>query len=218
MNRLTWHDWRSATGPAKARLLTILATENEPLVQKFASRFLLAARCFPDPLRDDVFQAARIGLLKAINKWDPARGAFATIAWYEMRHEMQIVLKDVTPLTYPRDMIFAKSSEHEADTFLTKTGRAPEPGEVALTGFQARRPTHTPARFVSVREAEGQTDGEPEPEADIDRARDVAHLKLWLSKQTKRDQTEFWTGKREDLTARAKTFVDARRAARGRVA
>ena len=214
MNRFAFFSWRDATGPAKTRALTKLVRDNEAMVESFASRFMANTRLYSDLLRDDVFQAARIGLVNAIRKWDPARGAFSTIAWYEMRYEMQNVMRDATPLTYPRRIVFGAHGQHRAEAFYAQYGREPTAEEVRVDPSDARGNEKAQARFVSVREAEEQAGDVPEPEADLDRARDVANLRLWLSKQTKKDQKEFWSGKRNELTAAAKRFVSACRRSR----
>jgi RNA polymerase sigma factor (sigma-70 family) len=205
--------WQKARGPAKARLLAKMSADNEPLVEKFAMGFLKSTQYATDPVRDDVFQAARIGLLTAITKWDPELGAFSTLAFFEMRNEMQLVMRHVTPVSRPRDADLDKCKQDAIAVFQTKHGRAPTPEEVGVRPAAIVRMQKARASFTSLAVAQNEPAETPEdsPEDIIDRKRDMASLQAYVRGLSPAERKEFWTGKREDLTAEAKEYVERRR-------
>lgn len=74
-------------GGTLARLLLgELIQENEALTKMYAARVCRAAN---QPLEEDAMQAARIGMMLAFQKYQPARASFSTWAWHWVRHEVQ---------------------------------------------------------------------------------------------------------------------------------
>lgn len=198
----------------KRQWLAALMVENEALVQRCASDFLARTRYHTDSLRDDIFQAARIGLMTAITRWDPTRAKFSPFAWGWIRHEMQSAMRYATPVTRPKSADLPRRKQDEAARFYATHGREPTSAELGVAPCAAARAEKAAARFVPVREAEQEPTDVPDVEGDTDRARDAALLTGWLGKQTAKDRREFWTGKRADLTARATKYIKAKKAAR----
>ncbi|MDX2215496.1 MAG: sigma-70 family RNA polymerase sigma factor [Oculatellaceae cyanobacterium bins.114] len=84
-----WHQFRNQGCPT--RLRDRLASANDNLARKIAHR---EAGCCPEPI-EDLTQIARIGLLKAIDRYDPTKGAaFSSFAVPYIRGEIQHFLRD----------------------------------------------------------------------------------------------------------------------------
>lgn len=220
MNLDDFRAWQKARGGAKARLLAKMSADNEPLVEKFAMGFLKSTSNAPEHLRDDVFQAARIGLLTAITKWDPELGAFSTVAFFEMRNEMQMVMRHRNPISFPRDALLDQCKQIEIEVFETKHGRTPDPEEVGIRPAAMVRHQKARAVFAPLDAVESRTrmmkgaalePEEGDPESAIDRKRDMKALQWFVRGLSAADRKEFWTGKREDLNTEAKSYVERRR-------
>ncbi len=85
--------------------------ENEGLVRKFAGPYL---RRFPS-LQEDILQAARLGLLEALNRWDPGRGALSTVASFWIRAHIQEFLRNtLSPFTMGSGVVGNLSSGSES--------------------------------------------------------------------------------------------------------
>jgi hypothetical protein len=121
-------------------------------------------------------------------------------------------------VSVPKGAFLPKKKQDAIVKFETQHGRAPEPAEVGLSSGAVERARKAMATFVPVDEAlvTGNMDyvSVPEPEADIDRKRDTLALKEFLEKLSSKDRKAFWTGERQDLTERAKRFVEGKRATR----
>lgn len=215
MNRDLFTLWRSLSKEdfRKAQLFDQLVKDNEPLVRKCAGEFILGTRYHVDSIREDILQAARIGLIRAIHKWEPVRGAFSTIAYHWMRHEMQQVTRHATPITRPKDADLPRTKQDAAAAFYAQHGRDPTPAEIGVTAQAMRQAQAAAATFVGEAFANEIPAAEvpPTPEADIDRARDVEALKGFIRKLSPTDRKEFWAGKREDLIEKARLYVSQRR-------
>lgn len=91
MNREKFDTWKALhtknpKDPRASRILGELLEENDPLAIMYAARVCRSAWL---PLDEDAKQAARIGLLLAFHKYEPARASFSTWAWHWVRHETQ---------------------------------------------------------------------------------------------------------------------------------
>ena len=215
MNRATYAAWCAAPAHAKPALMTLLMRENEPLAAKFARAFLTKIDLDICDLEDDVYQAARIGLMRAIEKWDPARGAFANVAYPWIRYEMQLAVRHAATISYPRRFLFMTNGQLDAQRFYATHGREPTPEEIGVNPAMARRVAEKAAsKFVSLDEADEAPAEVPDVEGNLDRARDMRALKTWVGKLSKTDRAEFWKGDRPDLTDRAKAYVQSRRGIR----
>lgn len=211
MIRADWDDWRKAP---TAKKLAALVAAHERLVQKVVESLMQRLPNGSESLREDVTQGVTIGLLRAIRGWKPNKGAFSTVAWQWMRFEGQLVMRHAAPVSFPRDLIFC-APERPTEAFVAKNGRNPEPDEVTGDTFVLARRERLQANFVPVSAAENMTNtDDADIEEDIDRQRDMKALKLFLGKLTKVERERFWTGKDDNLTARAKAFVAGKRGTR----
>jgi RNA polymerase sigma factor (sigma-70 family) len=75
--------------PNEAQLLK----ENDGLAYKIALRFIRMGPIHQE-YAADIHQAAKIGLLHAIRKWDPSKGALSTVANFSITHEICNFLDD----------------------------------------------------------------------------------------------------------------------------
>jgi hypothetical protein len=228
MDTSAWHEWNEATGPKKARLMTALLAKEATLIKHFATRFLNSLRLDATNMyADDVFQAARLGVFLAIQKWEPLRGSFLTCAWGWTRLEMQKVMAHAAVISYPRSLLFDGGFQNEIATFYAKHGRDPLPEEIDV-------PQRKRAAFARVRPQFGPIDGPtgsmtrdplhrrqspeemitPEPrdvmvelEEDRNRDEDLAHLNEFLETLPKADKKAMLAGKRPSLRARAQAYV-----------
>jgi RNA polymerase sigma factor (sigma-70 family) len=74
----------------------VFLQQHDGLAFKFASPYL---RKFPS-LQEDILQAARLGLVEALHRWDPERGAFSTTASFWVRACIQEFLRNtLSPFT-----------------------------------------------------------------------------------------------------------------------
>jgi RNA polymerase sigma factor (sigma-70 family) len=218
MNRAKWDRWCKATGAKKAAILSALVTENEPLVQKCAQTMAQTTRLYVKELQDDMLQAARIGLLRAIEKWDPKRGAFSSIAWYWMRHEIQQVTRHATQVTLPKSAFMPKRKQEEAGVFFAKYGRDPAPEEIGVSPSAVHRAECATRKMVPVSKyvpAAGTlnslSSADALPDEDIDRKRDARALQAFVVGLPPKARKEFWASTRHDLITKAKAFIEAAR-------
>jgi RNA polymerase sigma-B factor len=136
---------RSARGPRDRRRETLLftrygATRDPQLRERLVETYLPLARTIarryesPRVPREDLVQVAAIGLMKAIDRYDPARGvAFSSYAVPTMVGEVQRHFRDHTwGVKPPRDL------QERAQRVLTvnsamsaELGRPPGAGEIA---------------------------------------------------------------------------------------
>ncbi len=230
MNREDWQAWREAKGVQKKRLMARLTSANEPLVQQFASRFIAKTQYAVDSLRDDIFQAARVGLMIAIDEWDPAAGAFSTIAFFKMRHEMQLVLRHATPVSRPKDADLPRAQQDAMAKFYALNGRDPEPAEMGISPSAMKRAQAAQATFscIDPRSQEWEPTRRristippaaiaivPDaPEDTIDRKRDMKALRTFVKGLSLDERKEFWGGKNASLTEAAKNYINRRRVLR----
>jgi len=210
--RADWDSWKAAPTPAK---LAALVADNEPLVEKIAAFLMAKIEGASESMRDDLLQAGRIGLLRAIRTWNPNGAKFSPFAWGWVRHEMQTAMAHgACPVSYPRRLLFATNGQAKAASHYAQHGVDPAPETIGITKGLAERVQKSQARFVPVSAAENMATQDEEIEADIDRQRDMKSLKAFLAKLTEEERKRFWTGKDDKLTARAKVFVGGRRVSR----
>ncbi len=215
MNRALWDTYRAAPpGVKRQKLLAKLLEDEDGLAQQQVAKFVAGTRYYVGAMREDILQAARIGILRAIDKWNPAKGAFSTIAGYWCRHEMQEVLQHASPITHPRKADLPRRTQEAADAFYARHGREPDPQEIGVTPAAADRAQAASMRFIHLNLYEFPSDEEDSPEETLDRNRDMRALKRFMLRLTPQEKRDFWAGKAPALVADAKRYVEGRRGLR----
>jgi RNA polymerase sigma-B factor len=118
---------RHRAGDPRAREALVL--RYLPLARRLAYRH----RRSGEPL-DDLFQVASVGLVKAVDRWDPDRGpAFTTFAVPTMLGELRHHVRDATwAVRPPRGLQdLARAAERARDTLNARLGREPTAAELA---------------------------------------------------------------------------------------
>ena len=118
---------RQHHGDGRAR--TELIERYMPLARSLALRYRRAS----EPL-DDLIQVASVGLVKAVDRWDPGRGlAFSSYAVPTILGEIRRYFRDSTWDVRPaRDLQeLALHVEEARDTLWAEIGRSPTVGDIA---------------------------------------------------------------------------------------
>jgi RNA polymerase sigma-B factor len=120
---------RHARHPPRRERRERLIEQYLPLADRVARRFTHTSEPF-----EDLVQVARIGLMKAADRWDPARGiAFSSFAVPTMMGELRRYLRDSTwTVRPPRDLqeLYLAVGRVRAELW-QELGREPSPGDVA---------------------------------------------------------------------------------------
>jgi len=117
-----------------------LVRDNMPLVRQIARRY---SQCYPDSF-EDLVQVGSIGLLKAINYYDPNRtraASFRTLATCYIRGEIRHYLRDHASIVQvPRKLTEINAQISQLEERLTKSlNRSPSVSELAAhSGFTVR--------------------------------------------------------------------------------
>lgn len=117
-----------------------LVRDNMPLVRQIARRY---SQCYPDSF-EDLVQVGSIGLLKAINYYDPNRtraASFRTLATCYIRGEIRHYLRDHASIVQvPRKLTEINAQISQLEERLTKSlNRSPSVSELsAHSGFTVR--------------------------------------------------------------------------------
>src|ERR1019366_1669240 len=222
MDRVCWEQWRDAESPAKKRALcSKLLADNDRLAQYYVASFSKWSAYYTANMQDDLLQAARIGIIRALPAWDPDKGGFSAVGYWWARHEMQLVARHASRISVPKSAFLSAAKQAEIAKFEARTGRHPTPEEVGLTERVVDRARAATVEIVDVNEADevaADADGPDAPEAALDRKRDLESLQAFLKKLRPKDRAEFWSGDRPDLTDAAKVFVEGQRGKKGRAA
>lgn len=124
----------AAGDTAKARRVAEkIVKSNEGLVQRLASRW---ARPNCDEDRADALQAARMGILRAIQDFNPELGAFSTHANNHIRDYVQRWTGKTVAVSRPRSATMPASIAREASKFRMRTGREPTAADLKITDEQ----------------------------------------------------------------------------------
>ena len=202
---------RSRDGAERDRLVR----EWLPLANSIAARF--AHNTYAEG--DDLRQVATLGLLKAVDRFDPDRGTrFSTFAVPTIQGELLRYFRDYTwSVKPPRDLRDrAVRLERERERLTTELGRSPTAGELAararcdveevleaLEATQARRGDSLDRQIApSTADDEGATLGELLGGEDpgYDRADDGATLERLLDRLPPRQRLAIMLRFRKDLT------------------
>jgi RNA polymerase sigma factor (sigma-70 family) len=155
MLRSRWESWDKAVGAAKRKILADIMRAEDKLIRSCAQKVTHRSAYYTDELKDDMLQAAKIGFIRAMSKWDPKRGAFSTVAWWWMRHEMQGVLRCATPITRPKSADLPRATQDVAAAHYAKYGREATYEELGITASAAQRASNASATFVPVTRVTG---------------------------------------------------------------
>lgn len=210
MDRVTWERWRDAPpGDEKKRLEAKLLADNDKLARYYVAGFSTHSAYYTDNMQDDLLQAARIGILRALSKWDPDKGGFSAVGYQWARHEMQQVARHASRISVPKSAFLPKAKQDEIAKFEAIHGRSPLPSDVGLTQKVFDRVRMATVEIVEVEQADSvEVDTENTPEFVIDRKRDAEALNAYIRTLSPRDRREFWAGSRPDLTEAAKRYIE----------
>lgn len=214
MDRKIWADYRAAEGREKTRLRDKLIVDNEALAKYYVREFEKRSSYYTENIHEDLLQAARIGMIRALDAWKPDEGGFSSVAFWWAIHEMQLVTRHASGVSVPKSAFMPRKKQDEIARFVALHGREPAPEEVGLTEKVLDRARKANVAMAPESDAD-EIPSEPDDfEGAIDRKRDLAALKEFVNTLGKKDQKEFWTGDRSDLTEQAKQFVEGRRICR----
>lgn len=139
-----------------------LAEEHLPLVGMLTRRF-------PSPLpKDELYQQGVVGLMKALRRFDPARGvAFSTYAAAMILGEMRMLSRQNAPLHIPRpEAELRRRIRHAQDVLTAALHREPTVTELAeaLHMDAAELPLHIEEITVTSTDGEEGAPILPDPE------------------------------------------------------
>ncbi len=145
-------DWKAQPeGPKKQRLLNNLVKSQIPLLQKFVGRLLYHTTVHVD--KEDVMQAAMIGLLTALKRFDIDRKIrFSTMAWPWVRHEVSEMLQHQTQLYRPRCAGMPYKEYRKGEAIEARKGRSPTADELGVTETKLAKWKAAVFQFVPMNE------------------------------------------------------------------
>jgi RNA polymerase sigma-B factor len=137
-----------ASGDASAARRTAekILLANEGLVKKFGLKF---GRPQTVDAKEDIFQAARMGILRAIEDFDPAKGSFSTHAQWHIRDYVQRWSGKTSAVTRPRSASMPGYVAKALRDYRQKYGREPEASDLGVTEEQLSEWTST-TLFVEI--------------------------------------------------------------------
>ena len=115
------------------QMRTLIVTQNQGLVRRLVNRF---ARPTSEADADDAMQAGSMGLLRALEDYDPNASSFSTYAAYWIRDHMQRWGAKGPAVTRPRSASMPASIAKAAALFRGKHGREPTAADLNVTEQQ----------------------------------------------------------------------------------
>ena len=109
---------------------SLIVTQNQGLVRRLVMRFV---RPQSDADAEDAMQAGSMGLLRALEDFDPERSSFSTYAAHWIRDHMQRWAGKTSPVSRPRSASMPGKVAKAAALFRTKTGREPTAADLGVT-------------------------------------------------------------------------------------
>lgn len=128
-----WACFFSTEGPRKLAARDKLLQAYEPLAKSLVYRFRKNTSYYTSAMRDDLLQAARIGVWRSIEDYDPAKGAFSTHCWWRVLREMQRVVQYATPITIRKNAHLSKRVQERQSAVLAKTGEEATKDELGIS-------------------------------------------------------------------------------------
>ena len=205
MNELIWKEMSKASAAKRKKIVTEVFLANTPLIGIAVQRFSNKEGVRRKHLAKDLYQAASLGLVNAINTWRPAKqgpSSFSHWAFVHMRQEMQVAWLESKVVSVPRDVMFANVRPGVPEAELNR--REKLHAHVADWNY---------VPYVDGEQPSGRCT-QPTEEEDIDRRRDAGYLQDFLATLSKTNQRAFWGAERPDLVEKAKAYVEYRRATR----
>ncbi len=114
-------------------LAEAIVRENEGLAKKFGFRY---AKPQTEAERDDVWQAARMGVLRAAKDFDPAKGTFSTHAAWHIRDYVQRYAGKTSAVVRPKSAKMPASVAKAMAMYRLKNGHEPSASELGITQEQ----------------------------------------------------------------------------------
>jgi RNA polymerase sigma factor (sigma-70 family) len=116
-----------------ARLMNQLVIENMPLVKKFTRR-TMGVRASNEANFEEACNEGAMGLVKAIEKFDEAKGSFSTFAAFQIRHAVQTCIAKQGDFVKLRTNCMPAPVAKAAAKFRVLNGREPERDELTHNG------------------------------------------------------------------------------------
>lgn len=110
-----------------------IVTLNEGLAVTFGYRY---GKPQTDAEKEDVEQAARMGILRAARDFDPTRGSFSTHAAWHIRDYVQRWTGSTSAVVRPKSAKMPASVAKAAQKFRQTNGREPSPADLGITREQ----------------------------------------------------------------------------------
>lgn len=115
------------------RFQTLIVTQNQGLVRKLVARFV---RPQSEADAEDAMQAGSMGLLRALEDYDPEKSSFSTYAAHWIRDHMQRWSGRNAPVTRPRSASMPGSVAQAAALFRGKYGKEPSAADLGVSEAQ----------------------------------------------------------------------------------
>jgi RNA polymerase sigma-B factor len=191
--------------------------DREALVERYAPLARQLARRYHSSDAEDVLQVAYIGLLKAIDRFDPDRGlAFSSLAVPTILGEIKRYFRDLGwTVRVPRDIQeLSLRVEKVADALTGELGRLPSAREIAercdttAERVLEARASATAHRAISLDQPSGEPDMEDMvdriggEDAGYERAESAVHVDSLLAALPERERLVLELRFREDLMQR----------------
>lgn len=156
----------AAGDPKKAQFFrSECVKQNQGLVRRLVMRFV---RPQSDADAADAMQAGSMGLLRALEDYDPGRSSFSTYAAHWIRDHMQRWGGKASAITRPRSASMPASVAKAAALFRVKTGREPTATDLGVT--EAQLTEWSEASHVVYLDEDSEEHGRPELTADASEA------------------------------------------------
>jgi RNA polymerase sigma-B factor len=192
------------------RQRTLLLLKNQGLVRKLVGRF---ARPQSEADSEDAMQAGSMGLLRALEDFDPGRSSFSTYAAHWVRDHIQRWAGKNTAVTRPRSASMPASVAKAAALHRLKTGKEPTAEDLGVTPA-ALAEWSEGSHFVYIDEDATEEHGRQELTSDVKEAEHaidrMAVERFWeeavnaLSERNREiAEAYFWSGeKQQDIADR----------------
>lgn len=162
-----WRSYRDESNPRrKNAILAQILRENDGFIVANVRRLMKRGLVSPlsavaeSPL-EDLVQLGRIGYMKALDKFDPSKGAFPTYAKHWIRHEVQQGAIAEMTIRKPKDSGLPYGTLKKIEEIRSTTGREVTPEDLDISPDRLERWLTAPT-VTSYQEDHGT--GSPSPE------------------------------------------------------